>query len=104
MSKNCDLFYKAGDPDQSIFEFAGADPDAFHKEFAHPEVELKIGYRCPRKINEWCREVIKDVWDHYEYTRKWTPRTEDGKVVEGDEVIDMVKEGTVIEKIVVSEL
>jgi len=89
MSKNCDLFYKAGDPDQSIFEFAGADPDAFHKEFAHPEVELKIGYRCPGKINEWCREVIKDVWDHYEYTRKWTPRTEDGKVVEG-EIYDLM--------------
>ena len=83
MSKNCDLFYKAGDPDQSIFEFAGADPDTFHKEFAHPEVELEIGYRCPREINNWCREVIKDIWDHYEYTRKWTPRTEDGKVVEG---------------------
>jgi superfamily I DNA/RNA helicase len=90
MSKNCDLFYKAGDPDQSIFEFAGADPDTFHKEFAHPEVELDIGYRCPRVINNWCREVIKDVWDHYEYTRKWTPRREldsegkpTGPIVEG---------------------
>ena len=89
MSKNCDLFYKAGDPDQSIFEFAGADPHSFTKEFAHPEVELKIGYRCPRKINEWCREVIKDVWDHYKYTRKWTPRTENGKVVEG-EIYDLM--------------
>jgi len=89
MSKNCDLFYKAGDPDQSIFEFAGADPDSFHKEFAQPEEELDIGYRCPRKINEWCREVIKDVWDHYKYTRKWTPRTENGKVVEG-EIYDLM--------------
>ena len=83
MSRKCDLFYKAGDPDQSIFEFAGADPDSFHKEFAHPDKELDIGYRCPRKINEWCREVIKDVWDHYGYTRKWTPRTENGEIVEG---------------------
>ena len=92
MSKNCDLFYKAGDPDQSIFEFAGADPDTFHKEFAHPEVELEIGYRCPRKINKWCRGVIKDIWDHYEYTRKWTPRTENGKVVEG-EIYDLMNLG-----------
>jgi superfamily I DNA/RNA helicase len=83
MSRNCNLFYKAGDPDQSIFEFAGADPDSFHKEFAHPEVELDIGYRCPRAINNWCREVIKDVWDEYGYTRKWTPRTENGEIVEG---------------------
>ena len=83
MSKNCELFYKAGDPDQSIFEFAGANPDSFHKEFAHPEVELETGYRCPRAINNWCREVIQDVWDEYGYTRKWTPRTKDGKIVEG---------------------
>ena len=25
MSRNVDYFYKAGDPDQSIFEFAGAN-------------------------------------------------------------------------------
>ena len=96
MSKNCDLFYKAGDPDQSIFEFAGADPDTFHKEFAQPEKELDIGYRCPRKINEWCRKVIKDIWDHYRYTRKWTPRREPdkegkptGPIVEG-EIYDLI--------------
>ena len=47
MSKNVDYFYKAGDPDQAIFEFAGADPDSFHKEFANPEIELEQGYRCP---------------------------------------------------------
>ena len=98
MSKNCDLFYKAGDPDQSIFEFAGADPHSFTKEFAHPEVELEIGYRCPRKINAWCREVIKEVWEHpeYNYTRKWTPRREldkegkpTGPIVEG-EIYDLM--------------
>ena len=47
MSKNVDYFYKAGDPDQSIFEFAGADPDSFHKEFADPEIELEQGHRKP---------------------------------------------------------
>jgi len=91
MARNCDLFYKAGDPDQSIFEFAGADPHNFHLEFAHPEVELDLGYRCPRKINEWCKEVINPIWKHYKYSRTWKPREEldkDGKrngvVVEGE--------------------
>ena len=84
MVKNSDLFYKAGDPDQTIFEFAGADPDSFHKEFAHPEVELEQGYRCPRLINEWCRTVIKPIWDEYHYTRTWRPREENGQVVEGE--------------------
>ena len=74
MSKNVDLFYKAGDPDQSIFEFSGADPDSFHKEFAHPEIELTQGYRCPRTVNEYCKGIIKPVWDHYGYTREWLPK------------------------------
>jgi len=79
-----DYFYKAGDPDQSIFEFAGADPDKFHKEFAHPEEELEQGFRCPRVINEYCKQIIKPVWDHYGYGRVWAPREENGQVVEGE--------------------
>jgi superfamily I DNA/RNA helicase len=79
-----DYFYKAGDPDQSIFEFAGADPDEFHKEFAHPEEELEQGFRCPRVINEYCKQIIKPVWDHYGYGRVWAPREENGQVVEGE--------------------
>ena len=79
-----DLFYKAGDPDQALYGFAGADPDAFHKEFAHPEIELKQGYRCPRAINAYCKEIIKPIWDYYGYERVWAPREENGQVVEGE--------------------
>ena len=85
MSKNVDYFYKAGDPDQSIFEFAGADPDSFHKEFADPEIELEQGHRCPRVINEYCKQIIKPVWEHYGYERLWRPReTKEGEIVEGE--------------------
>ena len=99
MATAADLFYKAGDPDQSLFEFAGADPDAFHKEFAHPEIELKQGYRCPRVINEYCKDIIRLLWKHYKYKgggRVWSPRREldkDGKptgpIVEG-EIFEMM--------------
>ena len=91
MSRNVDYFYKAGDPDQSIFEFAGADPDSFHREFADPEIELKEGYRCPRIINEYCKKIIGPIWTHYGYERTWKPREEldengnrTGVVVEGE--------------------
>jgi len=84
MSKNVDYFYKAGDPDQAIFEFAGADPDSFHREFANPEVELEQGYRCPRIINDYCKKIIQDIWEEYNYTRTWKPREENGKIVEGE--------------------
>jgi len=91
MSRNVDYFYKAGDPDQSIFEFAGANPDSFHREFANPEIELKEGYRCPRVINEYCKKIISPIWAHYGYERTWKPREEldengnrTGVVVEGE--------------------
>ena len=87
MAAAADLFYKAGDPDQALFEFAGADPDAFHKEFANPEIELKQGYRCPRIINEYCKDIIRPLWKYYEYAgggRVWAPREENGQVVEGE--------------------
>ena len=85
MSKNVDYFYKAGDPDQSIFEFAGADPDSFHKEFAKPEIELEQGHRCPRIVNEYCKEIIRPIWNHYGYSRTWKPReTKEGQIVEGE--------------------
>jgi len=80
-------FYKAGDPDQSIFEFAGADPHKFHIEFAHPEEELKQGFRCPRVINEYCKDIIRPLWKYYKYAgggRVWAPREENGQVVEGE--------------------
>ena len=84
MSKNVDYFYKAGDPDQAIFEFAGAAPDLFHREFANPEIELEQGYRCPRIINDYCKKIIQDIWKEYNYTRIWKPREENGKIVEGE--------------------
>jgi superfamily I DNA/RNA helicase len=86
LSANVDYFYKAGDPDQSIFEFSGADPDAFHKEFANPEIELEQGYRCPRVVNDYCKKIIKDVWEHYEYSRVWAPLKdkETGEIIEGE--------------------
>ena len=84
MSKNVDYFYKAGDPDQAIFEFAGADPDSFHREFANPEIELEQGYRCPRVVNEYCKKIIKDIWNTYKYERVWKPRKENGQIVEGE--------------------
>ena len=71
-------FYMVGDPDQTIFEFSGSDADYFSKEAAHPWKELTEGLRCSEAINEYCKGIIKPIWDHYNYQRIWTPTKEKG--------------------------
>jgi len=87
MEKKAEVVYWAGDPDQSIYGFAGADPDYFSRISAQPDCEeLKQGHRCPRIINEYCKQVIAPIWQHYGYTRTWKPREDKktGKVIEGE--------------------
>ena len=75
MAKNVkdEHFYLIGDPDQTIFEWAGSDADYFHRISANPWRELTEGKRCGEAINTFCKKIIAPVWKHYGYTRKWLP-------------------------------
>lgn len=89
-------FYMVGDPDQTIFEFAGSDPDFFHRLSKNAE-ELKEGKRCGETINTFCKTIIKPIWDYYGYQRTWTPAvyTEEhlkqNKIENGFKVGDVIK-------------
>ena len=72
-------FYMVGDPDQTIFEFAGSDADYFHRISANPYLELDQGKRCSKAVNDYCKEIIAPIWTKYGYTRKWHPATYDEK-------------------------
>ena len=65
-------FYMVGDADQTIFEFAGSDPEYFHK-LSKDAQELENGKRCGETINKLCKSIIKPIWDHYGYDRIWKP-------------------------------
>ena len=71
-----------GDPNQTIFQFAGADPDFFEKLFAKvkDEDELKVGLRCSKAINSFAKKIIKPIWKYYGYERAWLPTDEEGSV------------------------
>jgi len=87
-------FYLVGDPDQTIYEYAGSDADYFHEAAAKPSLELKQGLRCGKAINEYCKEIIDPVWKHYKYERMWLPAVYNKKY---HEIPEGCKEGETIE-------
>mgnify|MGYP001208827078 FL=1 len=82
MAKNAKVVVMVGDPNQTIFQFAGANPDFFEKLFAKvkDEDELKEGFRCSKAINSFAKKIIKPIWDFYGYERVWSPTKEEGSV------------------------
>ena len=80
MEKKAQEVYWAGDPDQAIFAFAGADPDYFSRISINPDEELKQGHRCPKRINQYCKSIIEPIWKHYGYRRTWIPTNEEGEI------------------------
>ena len=66
-------FYLVGDADQTLFEYAGSNPNYFHKLASKPYFELEEGLRCSEAINTKCKKVIKPVWDKWNSHRVWTP-------------------------------
>ena len=76
-------FYLVGDPDQTIYEYAGSDADYFHRAAAKPFLELKQGLRCGKAINEFCKKIISPIWKEYGYERTWLPAEGiEGKIYE----------------------
>ena len=71
-------FYLVGDPDQTIFEWAGSDAKYFHEISTTPwededTKKLKEGKRCGEAINKYCKLIIAPVWKHFKYHRDWSP-------------------------------
>lgn len=53
-----------GDPNQSLYSFAGADINSFERFQARPNtvtLPLSISYRCPKLIVELARQVYDDI-------------------------------------------
>jgi superfamily I DNA/RNA helicase len=66
-------FYLVGDADQTLFEYAGSDPNYFHELASNPYDELEEGLRCSEAINTKCKKVIMPIWNKWKSHRVWTP-------------------------------
>jgi len=69
--------YIAGDDDQAIFRWAGADVNSFIT-LSGEFIKLTQSYRIPAKVHEFAMKIINKVGNRI--PKDWRPRTVEGKV------------------------
>lgn len=88
LASHCQQTWIAGDDDQAIFRWAGADVDALIKAQGIVTI-LGQSYRVPQVIAKLADDIVKKIHDRRE--KEWKPRSEQGEIlyVHGIDQIDM---------------
>ncbi len=94
-----DILLEAGDPDQAIYTWRGANPKVF-MENEIPQANkkyLRRTWRLPKTVHKFIRKWIRDIKDREDV--EFEPRDAEGEVIhseasysEPDEMIDICKE------------
>lgn len=79
-AERCERFYAAGDPDQAIYEWRGADPHVFRTPALPPERTkvLAQSYRVPRAVHARAVDWVERIVDREPVT--YRPRDAEGEV------------------------
>lgn len=75
----CDEIYIAGDDDQAIYEWSGADLETFRRlqsESGFEPIVLSQSYRLPKSVFDMSQVVVNRIEDRY--PKEWTPKAEEG--------------------------
>jgi len=79
LKKNSKHVILAGDDDQAIYGWAGADVKRFQQELAK-EIVLPQSYRVPRLIQHIANNILSRIPDERRIKKEWKARDEDGFV------------------------
>ena len=77
LNDRSDRMYIAGDDDQGIYKWAGADIDRFIYLSSASEV-LEQSYRIPRTVHQIANSVVSRIRNRQK--KQWKPRSEEGSV------------------------
>jgi len=85
--------YIAGDDDQAIFGWAGADVDKFLN-LKGQKITLPNSHRIPKKIHSLANDVVRRIKNRY--PKKWAPKKQEGDViyVTNEQDIDFSESGS----------
>jgi len=79
LKKNSKHVILAGDDDQAIYGWAGADVKRFQQEPAK-EIVLPQSYRVPKMVQHIADKILSKIPDERRLEKKWKARDEDGSV------------------------
>jgi len=88
---NCKEVYIAGDDDQAIYEWSGADVNHFLTMPITEKEVLPVTYRLPAPIYDFANTLVKRISHRYE--KEWKPLDRDGQVIFHNELSHIDFEG-----------
>ena len=80
IKKNTKYVILAGDDDQAIYGWAGADVKKFQQEECRKVIILPQSYRVPKSVQNIADKILDRISDLNKVRKQWKARDEDGKV------------------------
>lgn len=80
-SRDVEQLVVCGDPDQNLYEWRGAEPDAFFATEIPPENYrvLKQSYRVPQKVHSYALKMIRRITERKEF--EYLPKVDRGQLI-----------------------
>jgi len=79
IKSKCKRAYMAGDDDQTIYGFQGADPNCFMEQEGERD-DQEISRRVPKAIHKKALEILPYI--NKRVNKKWYPKNEEGELIE----------------------
>jgi DNA helicase-2/ATP-dependent DNA helicase PcrA len=80
LRENSKYVILAGDDDQAIYGWAGADVLKFIATQAKKDIILPQSYRVPRSVQDIANKILDRIPDNRRVKKNWSSRNEEGKV------------------------
>ena len=80
IKKNSKYVILAGDDDQAIYGWAGADVKKFQQEVSKKDIILPQSYRVPQLVQSLADKILKQIPDDRRIQKSWSAREEEGTV------------------------
>ena len=80
ITKNSKYVILAGDDDQAIYGWAGADVKKFQQKFSKKDIILPQSYRVPLKVQDIANKILDRIPDERRIKKQWQARKEVGDV------------------------